>query len=55
MTRRVYSIRADEPIEIAARTFDVHSISAMPVVDRDNKVIGMITSNHLSRLLARRR
>ncbi len=55
MTRRVYSVGADEPIELAARTFDTHSISAMPVVDRDNKVIGMITSNHLSRLLARRR
>jgi len=55
MTRRVYSARADEPIELAARTFETHSISAMPVVDRENKVIGMITSNHLSSLLARRR
>ena len=55
MTRRVYSVKADEPIELAARTFDTYSISAMPVVDRDNKVIGMITSNHLSRLFARRR
>jgi len=55
MTRRVYSVKVDEPIELAARTFDMHSISAMPVVDRDDKVIGMITSNHLSRLLARRR
>ena len=55
MTRRVYSVNADEPIELAARTFDTYSISAMPVVDRDNMVIGMITSNHLSRLFARRR
>ncbi len=55
MTRRVYSARLDEPIEIAARTLDTHSISALPVVDKENKVIGMITSNHLSRLLARRR
>lgn len=55
MTRRVYSARLDEPIELAARTLDTHSISALPVVDRENKVIGMITSNHLSRLLARRR
>jgi uncharacterized protein (DUF39 family)/CBS domain-containing protein len=55
MTRRVYSVKADEPIELAARTFDTHSISAMPVVDIDNKVIGMITSNYLSRLFARRR
>ncbi len=55
MTRRVYSARADEPIELAARTLETHSISAMPVVDRENNVIGMITSNHLSSLLARRR
>ncbi len=55
MTRRVYSARPDEPIELAARTLDTHSISALPVVDRENRVIGMITSNHLSRLFARRR
>jgi uncharacterized protein (DUF39 family)/CBS domain-containing protein len=55
MTRRVYSARLDEPIELAARTLDTHSISALPVVDKENKVIGMITSNHLSSLLARRR
>ena len=55
MTRRVYSAKQDEPIELAARTLDTHSISALPVVDKENKVIGMITSNHLSRLFTRRR
>ena len=55
MTRRVHSARLDEPIELAARTLDTHSISALPVVDKEDKVIGMITSNHLSRLFARRR
>lgn len=55
MTRRVYSARPDEPIELAARTLDTHRISALPVVDRENRVIGMITSDHISRLLARRR
>jgi CBS domain-containing protein len=55
MTRRVYSARPDEPIELAARTLDIHSISALPVVDKENRVLGMITSNHISRLLARRR
>lgn len=55
MTRRVYSARQDEPIELAARTLDTHSISALPVIDRESRVIGMITSDHLSRLLARRR
>ncbi|MCJ7444262.1 MAG: homocysteine biosynthesis protein [Methanotrichaceae archaeon] len=55
MTRRVYSTRPDEPIVLAARTLDTHGISAMPVVDNDNRVIGMITSDHISGLLARRR
>lgn len=55
MTRRVYSARPDEPIELAARTLDTYRISALPVVDRENRVIGMITSDHISRLLARRR
>lgn len=55
MTRRVYSAKQDEPVELAARTLDTHSISALPVIDRDGHVIGMITSNDLSRLLAGRR
>ncbi len=55
MTRRVYSATPDEPIELAARKLDTHSISALPVVDKDRRVIGMITSNDLSRLFARRR
>jgi uncharacterized protein (DUF39 family) len=55
MTRKVYSARPDEPIELAARTLDIHSISALPVVDKEDRVLGMITSNHISRLLARRR
>jgi uncharacterized protein (DUF39 family)/predicted transcriptional regulator len=55
MSRRVYSAKPDDPLELAARTLDTHSISAMPVVDGEGRVIGMITSNHLSRLFARRR
>ncbi len=55
MSKHVYSARLDEPIELAARTLDTHSISALPVVDKECQVIGMITSNHLSRLFARRR
>lgn len=55
MTRKVYSALPDEPIELAARKLDSHSISALPVVDKDNRVIGMITSNDLSRLFTGRR
>lgn len=55
MTRRVHSAQLDEPIELAARKLDTYSISALPVVDNESRVIGMITSNDLSRLFARRR
>ncbi len=55
MTRRVYSASPDEPIELAARTMDIHNISALPVVDKGGHVIGMITSDDLSRLFAGRR
>jgi uncharacterized protein (DUF39 family)/CBS domain-containing protein len=55
MTRKVYCAKPDEPIELAARKLDIHSISALPVVDKDNRVIGMITSNDLSRLFTGRR
>ena len=55
MTRKVHSAQPDEPIELAARKLDTYSISALPVVDKDNRVIGMITSNDLSRLFTGRR
>jgi CBS domain-containing protein len=55
MTRKVHSAMQDEPIELAARKLDTYSISALPVVDKENRVIGMITSNDLSRLFTGRR
>jgi L-aspartate semialdehyde sulfurtransferase len=55
MTRKVHSSQPDEPIELAARKLDTYSISALPVVDKQNRVIGMITSNDLSRLFTGRR
>jgi CBS domain-containing protein len=55
MTRKVVSATLDEPIELAARKLDTNRISALPVVDREGHVLGMITSNDLSRLFARRR
>lgn len=55
MTRNVFWAEPDQPIELAARTLDTHSISALPVVDKENRVIGMITSNDLSRLFTGRR
>lgn len=52
MTRRVVTAAPDEPIDLAARRLERHNISALPVVDHANTVIGIITSEDLSRLLA---
>lgn len=55
MTRKVFIASPDEPLELAARKLDHHKISALPVVDKDHQVVGMVTSDHLSRLYGRRR
>lgn len=55
MTRRVFIVSPDEPLELAARKLDHHKISALPVIDKDDRVVGMITSDDLSRFFSRRR
>ena len=53
MTRKVITAFPDEPIEIAARKMEKYNISALPVVDAKLRVLGLVTSEDLSRLLAR--
>jgi len=53
MTRRVITALPDEPIESAARKMERYNISALPVVDARRRVIGLVTSEDLSKLLAR--
>ncbi len=53
MTRKVITTMPDEPVEVAARKMEKHNISALPVVDAKNRIVGMVTSEDLSRLLAR--
>ena len=43
MTKRVITSRKDEPIDVVARKLDKNSIGSTPVVDEDNRVIGIIT------------
>ncbi len=54
MTTSVITSTPDEPVEIAARKMERHKISALPVIDEDRRVIGMVTSGDLSKLLVRR-
>ena len=51
MTREVFTCHLRDPIEKAAKSMNDHNISALPVVDELGKVIGMITSDGVSRLV----
>jgi homoserine O-acetyltransferase/O-succinyltransferase len=52
MTRSVVVSSQEDPIEKAAKRMNEHNISALPVLDADKKVIGMITSDGVSRLVS---
>ena len=54
MTREVIIATPEEAIDIAARRLDQNRVSALPVVDNEKHVIGIITSDDISKLLARR-
>ena len=53
MSKKVITTVPDEPIESAAKKMEEHSISALPVVDLDQHLIGLITSDAISMLIGR--
>lgn len=53
MSRNVITTTPDEPIEEAAKKMEEHSISALPVIDADQHVIGLVTSDAISTLVGR--
>jgi homoserine O-acetyltransferase len=53
MSRSVVTTTPAEPIEEAAKKMEEHSISALPVIDDEQHVIGIITSDALSTLVGR--
>lgn len=53
MSRDVVTVTEDEPVDEAARKMETHSISALPVVDDKEKVIGLVTSEAISTLVGR--
>jgi uncharacterized protein (DUF39 family)/CBS domain-containing protein len=53
VSRRVVTARPDEPLEVASKRMAEHNISALPVVDGDLKVLGIVTSEDVSKLLGR--
>ncbi len=54
MTRRVITADSEEPLELVVRKLEKYNISALPVIDSDRKVTGMVTSDGISRLIGRR-
>jgi len=53
MSRNVVTTTPDELIEVAAKKLEEHSISALPVVDDQQHVIGLLTSDSLTSLVGR--
>jgi CBS domain-containing protein len=51
ITRKVVTATPDEPVDSASRKLAQHNISALPVVDSKGKVLGIVTSEDLSRLV----
>lgn len=54
MTKKVVTATDHEQTTIAARRLEQYKVSAMPVIDDQNQVIGLITSDDISKLFARR-
>ena len=55
MTRKVVTTQADNTIESVLKKLEVYKISALPVVDKDNKVIGILSTDDISKYLAHNR
>jgi len=53
ITRKVVTTTPNEPLETASRKMARHLISALPVIDRDKTVLGIITSEGISKLVGR--
>ena len=47
ITKRVFTTQDNEPISNAARKMKVNKISALPVIDDDKKVVGLISAEEL--------
>lgn len=55
MTRKLYTIRADQSILDAAQIMLEHKVSGLPVVDDQGKLLGILTESDIFRLLVKSR
>lgn len=47
VTKKVVYTSCDEPTDVAARKMIINKISALPVIDKENKVIGIVSAEDL--------
>ena len=50
-THKVVTAKPEEPLEIASKRMAQNNISALPVIDIENRVLGIVTSEDVSKLL----
>ena len=55
MTKKVITAVLDEPLELVIRKMERSNISALPVIDEKRKVIGMVTSDGIARLMRKKK
>lgn len=55
MTRKVITAGFEEPLDLVIRKMDRGNISALPVIDNEQRVIGMVTSDEISKLIGKRK
>ena len=53
VSRRVETTKPEDPLETASRKMAQHNISALPVINRERKVLGIVTVEDVSRLLGK--
>lgn len=54
MKKKVITTTPDEPVDIAIQKLERHNISALPVVDREQHVVALLTAMDLSKLFGGR-
>lgn len=54
MKKKVITTTPDEPVDIAVQKLERHNISALPVVDREQHVLALLTAMDLSKLFGGR-
>jgi uncharacterized protein (DUF39 family) len=52
-THNVVTAKPDEPLEVASKRMAQHNISALPVIDIEKKVLGIVTAEDVAELLGR--